>query len=104
MLEPQDLAEVGATFGVAEQQVRRDHLIGHMLAALATLDEPSMVFFGGTALTWTHLPTGRLSEDIDLFVVGRARVAATIESTLPRRLRREFPAPPGLRHRQPSAP
>lgn len=91
MLEPEDLAEVGATFGVAEQQVRRDHLIGHMLAALATLDEPSLVFFGGTALTWTHLPTGRLSEDIDLFVVGRARVAATIESTLPRRLRREFP-------------
>lgn len=91
MLEPQDLAEVGARFGVSEQQVRRDHLIGHVLAAVATLDEPSLVFFGGTALTWTHLPSGRLSEDIDLFVSGRTAVASHIESVLPRQLRREFP-------------
>ena len=71
MLDPRDLAEVATTFGVAEPQVRRDHLIGHVLAALTTVDEPSLVFFGGTALTWTHLPSGRLSEDIDLYVAGR---------------------------------
>ncbi len=91
MLDPRDLAEVATTFGVAEQQVRRDHLIGHVLAALATVDEPSLVFFGGTALTWTYLPFGRLSEDVDLYVIDRAGVAPGLESGLPRLLRREFP-------------
>ncbi|MEO3857219.1 nucleotidyl transferase AbiEii/AbiGii toxin family protein [Acrocarpospora sp. B8E8] len=97
MLEPGELAAVTAAFGVAEPQVRRDHLISHVLAALAHLDGPcdTLVFFGGTALARTHLPNpadgGRLSEDIDLWTDNRATVAAFLETQLPRALRREFP-------------
>ena len=38
------------------EQVRRDHLISHVLAALATdVSTNDLVFFGGTALSRTHL-------------------------------------------------
>jgi len=91
VLDRGDLAEATRTFGVSEAQVHRDHLIGHMLAVVSDLDVP-LVFFGGTALAWTHLPKGRLSEDIDLLVADNRAVAAdVVEQELPRRLRREFP-------------
>jgi nucleotidyltransferase AbiEii toxin of type IV toxin-antitoxin system len=99
MLDPRDLRATAATFGVAEAQVRRDHLIGHTLAALADLDLPDLVFLGGTALSWTHLSQGRLSEDIDLMTSERRSAASTIEGQIPRHLRREFPGSswdPGL--------
>lgn len=35
MLDPQELSRTASAFGVAEEQVRRDHLISHILAALA---------------------------------------------------------------------
>jgi predicted nucleotidyltransferase component of viral defense system len=91
MLDPSDLRAAAATFRVAEDQVRRDHLIGHALAALATVEVPDLVFLGGTALSWTHLPDGRLSEDIDLMTKDRRTVAQLLEQQLPLRLRREFP-------------
>ena len=95
MLDAAELRQVGMAFGVTEMQVRRDHLISHVLHALAELDLP-MVFFGGTALARTHLADpeagGRLSEDIDLYTVGQRRECARIlEERLPRLLRREFP-------------
>jgi predicted nucleotidyltransferase component of viral defense system len=94
VLDPEDLAAVAAAYGVAEEQVRRDHLIGHVLAALATSDA-DVVFFGGTALARTHLTTpelgGRLSEDIDLWTDSRRETARMLDSSLPRGLRREYP-------------
>jgi hypothetical protein len=94
MLEPDELADMAAAFGVAEDQVRRDHLISHLLFALAQLKLP-VVFFGGTALARTHLTdsgTGaRLSEDVDLYSAVRKETAATLDEEQPRRLRREFP-------------
>lgn len=35
MLDPRELQEIAARFGVDESQVRRDHLISHLLAALS---------------------------------------------------------------------
>lgn len=90
MLDPRDLRLTAATFQVAEDQVRRDHLIGHTLFALAQLDV-ELTFIGGTALSWTHLPHGRLSEDIDLITTERQAVAAVVDREIPRRLRREYP-------------
>jgi predicted nucleotidyltransferase component of viral defense system len=52
MLDPRELAEIAAAFGVADEQVRRDHLISHVLAALSDLGAP-VVFFGGTGLART---------------------------------------------------
>jgi hypothetical protein len=82
-------------FGVADAHVRLDHLLSHMIRAVADLDEGDVVLFGGTALCRTYLtepPWLRLSEDLDLLVVGDARaVTARFEAQLPRLLRREFP-------------
>ena len=94
MLDPGELADVAAAFGVADEQVRRDHLISHVLAGLADLVRP-IVFFGGTALARTHLSDpdagARLSEDIDVYGPERGATAAVLDARLPQMLRREFP-------------
>jgi hypothetical protein len=94
MLDLDELAETSSAFGVAEDQVRRDHLISHILVALVELNAP-VVFFGGTALARTHLADpfdgARLSEDVDLHTEQRRAVALLLETKLPRALRREFP-------------
>jgi len=94
MLESHELADVAASFGVADEQVRRDHLISHILAAVARLNLP-LVFFGGTALARTHLmdldACAHLSEDIDLYGPERRVTATVIDEQLPLLLRREFP-------------
>lgn len=61
-----DLLREAERFGVAEEQVRRDHLISHVLAAISASCPDDVIFFGGTALSRTHLAQSRLSEDIDL--------------------------------------
>src|SRR5690606_29971391 len=93
---------------VAEAQVRRDHAISHTLAAIATIGD-SIVFFGGTALSRTHLRELRLSEDIDLIAMGpREIIAGQIERAVARSLRRTLgtptfmPALQATRHPDPS--
>lgn len=75
---------VARQFGVEIAQVRRDHLISHVLAAIAAgVPTEDVIFFGGTALSRTHLPGVRLSEDVDLIaVVPRAEVADRIEAAV----------------------
>lgn len=90
MLEREELASWAAVFGVADEQIRRDHLVSHVLAGLATLDGDGLVFYGGTALARTHLPHFRLSEDVDLLVAPRREWAERIERHLPSVLRRGF--------------
>jgi predicted nucleotidyltransferase component of viral defense system len=94
MLELDELADVASTFGVTEEQVRRDHLISHVLVALESLGLP-LVFFGGTALARTFVADpdagARMSEDIDLYSAERKDAAATMDEMIPRLLRREFP-------------
>lgn len=112
MLDDGDLIRVSAEFGVDEAQVRRDHVISHILHALAELDV-RVTFFGGTALSRTHLidpdEGARLSEDIDLLAMDRKAVAAALDRDLPRALRREFPrgrwnpALSEVRHLQPAS-
>jgi predicted nucleotidyltransferase component of viral defense system len=95
VLDPDEEIAVAQKFGVARPQVRRDHLISHLLAALSDQAADEIVFFGGTALSRTFAADGRLSEDIDLIAVGSRRSAAElVESCLVRRTRREYP---GLR-------
>lgn len=60
-----------------------------MLAFLSSSVGDQVQFIGGTALAPTHLPAGRLSEDIDLIAIGdRKSVAATLDSDLRRALSR----------------
>jgi predicted nucleotidyltransferase component of viral defense system len=80
---------VAAQFGVSSEQVERDHLISHVLAFLGTSVGDQVQFIGGTALARTHLPAGRLSEDIDLIAIdNRKSVAAALDAALPRALAR----------------
>lgn len=77
-------------FGTSERQVRRDHLLSHVLFHLPEL-LPEAVFFGGTALCRTYLIGWRLSEDVDVLVDALGPSARVLEEGLPRRLRREHP-------------
>ncbi len=81
---------VAERFGVDLEQVRRDHLLSHVLAAIAAgISTDDVVFFGGTALSRTYLADARLSEDIDLIaLVPRAQLAGAIESAVARGLAR----------------
>jgi hypothetical protein len=88
-LDQDEARAVAARFGVAIEQVRRDHLLSQVLAAISNAHADRVIFFGGTALARTYLPEGRLSEDVDLIAVGsRAETAAAIEKTLRSALRR----------------
>jgi len=90
-----DMERVASRFGVGMEQVRRDHLISHVLAAIATdISTDDLVFFGGTALSRTHLVDARLSEDIDLIArIPRADLAKQIESAVRRGLARSHGRP-----------
>jgi predicted nucleotidyltransferase component of viral defense system len=80
---------VAEQFGVAREQVERDHLISYLLAFLSQRFGRQLHFIGGTALARTHLPDGRLSEDIDLIAIGeRKPLAAELDVTLPRAVAR----------------
>lgn len=94
MLTDDDRRRVKELFGVDDDQVRRDHLISHALAALSQEMPDRIRFFGGTALSRSFLTSGRLSEDIDLIAIGpRPEIAELITNTLTRRLAREFGRP-----------
>jgi predicted nucleotidyltransferase component of viral defense system len=100
---------VQAQFGVGPEQVVRDHVISHVLAAISEVSIDDVLFFGGTALSRTHLPELRLSEDIDLIALDdRTLVGQRIEESIVRRLRRTFgvvsftPALGRTRHSEPT--
>lgn len=91
MLDPAEASAIAQQFGVSDEQVRRDHLLSHLLAVLGRDLSDAVVFFGGTALARTHLPEGRLSEDLDLFAIpSRADVVGDVERLLATGLRREY--------------
>jgi len=87
--------QIAAQFGVEIEQVRRDHLVSHVLAAISSdISTNDVTFFGGTALSRTHLTDARLSEDIDLIArAPRRQVAGHIESAVRRGLARSHGLP-----------
>jgi predicted nucleotidyltransferase component of viral defense system len=88
-MNPDERDSVAIQFGVAAEQVERDHLISHLLAFLSRQFGDRVNFIGGTALARTHLPAGRLSEDIDLITVGnRKETAHDLDVALPRAVAR----------------
>jgi predicted nucleotidyltransferase component of viral defense system len=88
-MDPDERDSVATQFGVSTEQVERDHLISHLLAFLSRDFADRIHFIGGTALARTHLPHGRLSEDIDLIAVGsRKEVARDLDAALPRAIAR----------------
>ncbi len=95
MLDQQELRLWAARLGVAPEQIRKDHLISHLLAGIAhSTVAGRAIFFGGTALARTHLGDRRVSEDIDLWAEPAQEVFSALADELPRHVRREYP---GLR-------
>lgn len=91
MLDAIEARRTTEKFGVSAEQVRRDHLMSHLLAALSCELADQIIFFGGTALARSHLPDGRLSEDLDLLAINRrADVVQQVERVLSEAVRREF--------------
>lgn len=91
MIEREEVRTFAHNWGVAQQQVLRDHLISHLLHAIEGM--PGVVFFGGTALGRTHLTGRRLSEDVDLYLKPTQPAdRSEIISRLQRGTRRDFPA------------
>lgn len=89
MLELGELLQVQSLFSSSELQVRRDHAISHILAAIQGL-RSEMVFYGGTALSRTFLTDGRLSEDIDLYTKDRKKLCQELDE-IPELIEQEFP-------------
>jgi predicted nucleotidyltransferase component of viral defense system len=77
-------------FGVASEQIRRDHFISHVINSLGSV-VPDVRFFGGTALCRTLLEGSRLSEDIDLLDDDPRVTLDVLREHMVRALRREFP-------------
>lgn len=91
MINRSEIEAAAARFGAPDNQIIRDHLISHVLAAIADwLNHDSVTFYGGTALCRTWLPDLRLSEDVDLLMDSPAD-GAGLRQHISRRLRREFP-------------
>jgi len=79
-LDLSELNSVAEHFGVSDKQVRRDHVVSHLLALISGELADEIIFIGGTALARAHLPDGRLSEDLDLIAVGRRGEASASAS------------------------
>lgn len=93
VLDESERLAIEGRFGVGFEQVARDHVISHVLAAIASVTTDDVVFFGGTALSRTHLSDLRLSEDIDLIALGdRRAIGDRIESAITRQVRRTLGA------------
>ncbi len=90
MIDPEEIRRWSRERGMSESQVRKDHLISHLLQTLEGVD--GVVFFGGTALNRTFVHGRRLSEDIDLFQVPSEPVAPeTILTFMRVGTQREYP-------------
>lgn len=93
VLDERERIEIEGRFGVGSEQVIRDHVISHVLAAISSIGTDDIIFFGGTALSRTHLSDLRLSEDVDLIALGdRRAVGDRIESAVTRQLQRTLGA------------
>jgi len=62
MLHPTALSKYSALYGVSDDQIRRDHLISHVLNTLPAVVDDGAYFYGGTALCRTYRTDTRLSE------------------------------------------
>lgn len=108
VLDERERLEVEVRFAADSEQVVRDHVISHVLAAIGSGGADDVIFFGGTALSRTHLTDLRLSEDIDLIALGDRRVVGDrIEAAITRQLQRSLGAvmfAPRLRETRDSEP
>lgn len=87
-----EIRALAAELGVPMEQIARDVLISHVLhATSAIVATAEATFFGGTALSRTHLRGVRLSEDVDLLADDPTSLGDRLDAELATRLRRLYP-------------
>lgn len=71
MIRKEEILELRSEWGLREQVIEKDYVLGWTLAAIAThpVLGDSWVFKGGTALKKCHFETYRFSEDLDFTVI-----------------------------------
>jgi predicted nucleotidyltransferase component of viral defense system len=90
VIEPSEMRAWAARTGTTEAQIRKDHLVSHLLRGLEGRE--GIVLYGGTALNRTHVQGRRLSEDIDLYRThGSPADPDDLTAWLGSATRREFP-------------
>lgn len=87
---PEERSDWASRFGVAPAAIDHDRLISHLLLALSNWGE-EILFYGGTALSRTHLSGFRLSEDIDLQIDSPGRHVEGLGDHLRRSIRTDYP-------------
>lgn len=90
MIDREEIRAFARDWGVGPPMILKDHLVSHLLRSLEAV--PGVVFFGGTALSRTHLKSRRLSEDVDLYLEPeRPATRDEISTSLQAGTRRDFP-------------
>lgn len=91
MISGDELNDWVEKFDVPDSQIRRDHLISHVLVAIEKEGDEKTKFYGGTALCRSCLLNVRLSEDIDLLHPEPRERLEFLKGALPKAMRKEFP-------------
>ena len=78
MIDQREIERRAERLGLLPDQVSKDYLLNHVLAAIADASAP-LVFRGGTALARVYWPDFRLSEDLDFTsMASGTKIAAAI--------------------------
>jgi uncharacterized protein len=77
MIRDVEIRERARRLGVDIELIRKDHVLNHVLAAVAEL-AGDIVFRGGTALARVYWPDFRISEDLDFLVEGKLSQATEL--------------------------
>jgi len=77
MIRDVEIRDRARRLGVDIELIRKDHVLNHVLAALAE-SANDIVFRGGTALARVYWPDFRISEDLDFLVEGSLAQATEV--------------------------
>jgi hypothetical protein len=79
MIRDVEIRDRARGLGVDNELIRKDHVLNHVLAAVAESGD-EIAFRGGTALARVFWPDFRISEDLDFLVEGSLRQATELVS------------------------
>lgn len=77
MIRDVEIRDRARQLGVDIELIRKDHVLNHVLAAVAEIPS-DIVFRGGTALARVYWPDFRISEDLDFLVEGKLAQATEL--------------------------
>jgi len=77
MIRDVEIRDRARRLGVDIELIRKDHVLNHVLAAVAEIPS-DVVFRGGTALARVYWPDFRISEDLDFLVEGKLAQATEL--------------------------